>query len=890
MVIKEIGSMRRRSRRRCCFEYGYIIENGLQASEREIHLEDFFWTGSGDGPPNYAQQPSNGAGGGSNDVNSRFPSTIVKTATVLATVYVDGSMENLDPLCTFDCNNYEFNNVETTIPSDRRYWLLTVVGGFFGPQDFPILEEKLAKLYRIAFTRQQAKHLGINGSNSTNSSNSANGGTMERIKRDIQPTKVLSVRDRSVSQVYDVYQGRRGQHHKTKRKKRQSMETVRTNNSLGYDKGLTATLRNKSEYQQILIDRRNSNKRKVTVLIQNVTQLTEEELLKHQDLGTRNDSLDLKNQTEIIYSVFVSGKPVLATTAAKDMELLTDSEVMQVIEHPIMTKAEPYLKDPQATPLIPSHNGNSNLVALIAENPWWIAVLCITCFILLFLLVALLLMTRAKRRRSAELKRLVTSQHGTISPIHHHHHHLDSDTKTEDIHAHDNSAFSKSDEKSDGNLFKGHPVINFPLPPPISRPSSSSSSTSDSSIYYPKRRNKSTLQEILDEKAAHLFHKKCKNHDSEEKSKKDRKKRKYLADNKVGSLEQVEVQCHSPPSTASSDFTLNENPEKNNENIDKNAIISNYHKNKVLHDPKFTQDVSDDDFGIHRYRREPEDSDCGSYLSMISIRSFPKSCVPEPLCRVLEPSVSVTYLDQSDHGSDVHVRSSKHLEPILSEKDEDNLRDGNTQDATSEAGDIQRELNAGAVIYKLEKKDSSHQCQDTTISPIHDPVRTRNRFEGLLEGAIELYASQRDTTDSPSTSEVMASSAAIYADQCRANRGKSAIPFRNPAILCKLGSGTVRPFTAGTSNTSQSKDSTQPPTPSKAWASGAHSPQVDKIRPLSAGPFHKPHTPIVDVSRVLAPKTILDRSELSTAPLIEAIQNELKKFNKDNNTSSCHHY
>lgn len=50
---------------------------------------------------------------------------------------------------------------------------------------------------------------------------------------------------------------------------------------------------------------------------------------------------------------------------------------------------------------------------------------------------------------------------------------------------------------------------------------------------------------------------------------------------------------------------------------------------------------------------------------------------------------------------------------------------------------------------------------------------------------------------------------------------------------------------------------------------------------MSAGPFHKPHTPIIDVTRVLAPRTPLDRSELSTAPLIEAIQNELKKFNKD---------
>lgn len=129
-----------------------------------------------------------------------------------------------------------------------------------------------------------------------------------------------------------------------------------------------------------------------------------------------------------------------------------------------------------------------------------------------------------------------------------------------------------------------------------------------------------------------MFHKKCNQHDSDSdpskvKSKKERskQKRKYLADNKVGSLEQVEVQCHSPPSTASSDFTLNEHQEKNNEPIDKNAIISNYHKNKLLHDTKFTHDVSDDDFGINKYRRDhPDDSDAGSYLSMISIRSFPK--------------------------------------------------------------------------------------------------------------------------------------------------------------------------------------------------------------------------------------------------------------------------
>lgn len=50
---------------------------------------------------------------------------------------------------------------------------------------------------------------------------------------------------------------------------------------------------------------------------------------------------------------------------------------------------------------------------------------------------------------------------------------------------------------------------------------------------------------------------------------------------------------------------------------------------------------------------------------------------------------------------------------------------------------------------------------------------------------------------------------------------------------------------------------------------------------MSAGPFHRPLAPTVDVTRVLAPQNPPDdRTALSTAPLIQAIQNELKKFNK----------
>lgn len=52
----------------------------------------------------------------------------------------------------YDCD--VSNNLPTDyLPSDRRYWLLTILGGHFARQDYPIIEQKLATLYRIAFSR-----------------------------------------------------------------------------------------------------------------------------------------------------------------------------------------------------------------------------------------------------------------------------------------------------------------------------------------------------------------------------------------------------------------------------------------------------------------------------------------------------------------------------------------------------------------------------------------------------------------------------------------------------------------------------------------------------------------------------------------------------------------
>lgn len=46
------------------------------------------------------------------------------------------------------------------------------------------------------------------------------------------------------------------------------------------------------------------------------------------------------NQTEIIYTVFVNGIPVLATIAASDMKLMTEAEVSKLLENSVFTKAE----------------------------------------------------------------------------------------------------------------------------------------------------------------------------------------------------------------------------------------------------------------------------------------------------------------------------------------------------------------------------------------------------------------------------------------------------------------------------------------------------------------------------------------------------------------------
>ncbi|XP_038218725.1 uncharacterized protein LOC119837281 [Zerene cesonia] len=114
-------------------------------------LEDFFWTGSGDGPP-----PP--------DLSAPLPVPsipVVHTTTVLATVYLDSyppqAVTDSTGDCLHNCGDSSPGSLEPDVPDDRRYWLLTVIQGSTPDS----LQLRLARLYQKAFLRQQERHLGI---------------------------------------------------------------------------------------------------------------------------------------------------------------------------------------------------------------------------------------------------------------------------------------------------------------------------------------------------------------------------------------------------------------------------------------------------------------------------------------------------------------------------------------------------------------------------------------------------------------------------------------------------------------------------------------------------------------------------------------------------------
>jgi hypothetical protein len=210
----------------------------------------------------------------------------------------------------------------------------------------------------------------------------------------------------------------------------------------------------------------------------------------------------------------------------------------------------------------------------------------------------------------------------------------------------DNLAFEKENV---GLQKKDPPVLHFPMPP-ATRPSSSTSTTSDSSVYYPKRRYKfNSIQDLLDVKDGKSLDKdddeiytklqstgKASKKDS--KVNKQRQRRKYRSDNRVGSIEQVDVHSYQSDGDAFNDESLMHNEAFN-------TNVSHYNANKLMTDKTFSiieseclkggksggkkcktpaEAINKELIQQHGRVRSADSNSIGSFLSMASIRSFPK--------------------------------------------------------------------------------------------------------------------------------------------------------------------------------------------------------------------------------------------------------------------------
>lgn len=297
-----------------------------------------------------------------------------------------------------------------------------------------------------------------------------------------------------------------------------------------------------------------------------------------------------------------------------------------------------------ATPLVPPQMNTESSVmeTYVNQNPLLIALTTLAVILFVLLLLTLLLYGRSKRRLVIEEKRQNATE-ALVQKIN-----VDDDINTirsnslEDVGV-ENLAFETETDGKKLEAKQEPPVLNFPLPPAY-RPSSSSSTTSDSSVYYPRRPyNFSSIQDLLDEKERNtdeIYTKlkssgvKCPERKETTKIHKNRNRRKYRGDNRVGSLEQINK------SACQSDADIGYNESLNN-NEAFNLHVSQYNANKLMADKTFTsiEHKGRNDTGKSKSKKPSKSAEAinqelllqrgdsnsiGSFLSMASIRSFPK--------------------------------------------------------------------------------------------------------------------------------------------------------------------------------------------------------------------------------------------------------------------------
>ncbi|KOB74448.1 Uncharacterized protein OBRU01_09202 [Operophtera brumata] len=394
-------------------------------------LEDFFWTGSGDGPPPPADLPL---------PLPALPRPVIRTTTVLATVYLDtyppqAVTDRTTGDCVLNCGEPVVpGSLEPEIPEDRRYWLLTVIQGSTPDS----LQLRLARLYQKAFLRQQERHLGIIKSLDAPTSRKKHDVHSFVINKDVTstspssntPFKYLDI-DSSMIAPPDSVETRIENDMLSSSYLTNSLSAYKSEENVEFfavDSFNEASVNADIQATKVI-------KVESWILATPTVTIRKREISDQNELEGREDLIDIplemdgnetllfkreiikpeqqppvqvhiQNITEsaetgsvqIVYVVLVGGRAVPAAVAARDMRLVRDAEVAKELGAVVTTKAEPaYLKAAEGL------EGEAEPAGVHGTELWALAVGASAAILLLIILLALLCFAhRKKTLKSAE--------------------------------------------------------------------------------------------------------------------------------------------------------------------------------------------------------------------------------------------------------------------------------------------------------------------------------------------------------------------------------------------------------------------------------------------------------------------------------------------------------
>ncbi|XP_028043086.1 uncharacterized protein LOC114252696 isoform X1 [Bombyx mandarina] len=386
--------------------------------QRTPRLEDFFWTGSGDGPPAPEAEVS---------VPSKPSTPLVRTTTVLATVYLDSYppqavTDKTTGDCVMNCGEPVIpDSLEPEIPEDRRYWLLTVIQGSTPDS----LHMRLARLYQKAFLRQQERHLGIIKSldaptarkkhdvhsfivHKENNKISENGtpfkyfgvnSTVSSVKSMsvVPTTKIVDQNSSSLTpkfyEAIEMYP-------------LNNIDTVIRIEPTKIDEAdwilatptITLNKREISDHNELevikedLIDIPLESEANETILFKREIIHPDQQPPVRVHIQNITESPD-SGTIQIVYVVLVGGRAVPAAVAARDMRLVRDAEVARELGAVVTTKAEPaYLKAAEGL------EGEADAGGVRGSELWALAVGSTIALLLVLILLALLCFAHRKKQ------------------------------------------------------------------------------------------------------------------------------------------------------------------------------------------------------------------------------------------------------------------------------------------------------------------------------------------------------------------------------------------------------------------------------------------------------------------------------------------------------------